>query len=84
MVRHNKRKGTTMKWTEQDLADAIEHVKQHKNVMAASKLYKRLHFGAKLNVTILVWHQVILQCKQPHKRKRLFKHAYCLLNGDLV
>ena len=40
MVRHYKRKGTTMKWTEKDLADAIEHVKQHKNVMAASKLYK--------------------------------------------
>ena len=28
-----------MKWTENDITNSIEHLKQHKNVMAAAKLY---------------------------------------------
>lgn len=40
MVRHYKRKAATMKWTEEDIANAIEHAKLHKNIMAAARLYK--------------------------------------------
>ena len=29
-----------MKWTEEDRANAIEHAKLHKNIMAAARVYK--------------------------------------------
>ena len=38
MVQHTIKK--TMKWTEEDRANAIEHAKLHKNIMAAARVYK--------------------------------------------
>ncbi len=40
MVRHYKRKGMKMKWTEEDTEKAIAHAKHHRNVKAAARLFK--------------------------------------------
>ena len=40
MVRYYKRKGVKLKWTEEDMAKAIEHAKHNKSIAAASRIFQ--------------------------------------------
>ena len=40
MVRTYERKGSKMKWSEEDMEKAIRHAKHHKNISTAAKLFK--------------------------------------------
>ena len=37
MVRHYKQKGGQMKWSDEDMAQAIDHARRYKNVKGAAK-----------------------------------------------
>ena len=87
MVRHYKRKAATMKWTEEDIANAIEHAKLHKNIMAAARLYKipqtTLRDRITKNTAIIrkPGHPTVLTSQQEQE----IVYTFCfLLNGGLV
>lgn len=40
MVQYYKRKGVKLKWTEEDLAKAIEHAKHNKSIAATSRIFQ--------------------------------------------